>query len=282
MQMHRLILLLFVLRECTRVMAEKPSKKKPKIVDFGRDSYASASAVSSILKKAKEDGIPDGLSTFAERYQRRAKAYQSTNFGPLVQDVTLEADDGSEIKLPVQHPLAMIEVICREIAWFATWFLAILRNNGNKLKLMLYSDEVTPGNAVQHNNLRKTQCVYWNFEESGAAMVCEHCWFILMAVRSTVEKRISGGMSQITKVLLRLFFAPNGHDLRHGVFMDIGGTTVLVFAELSKVIQDERAHKAMFHCKGAGGNKLCMCCKNVARHTCNWLPDPRGYLISSA
>jgi hypothetical protein len=33
--------------------------------------------------------------------------------------------------------------------------------------IILYNDEITPGNALKHHNQRKVQAYYWSFREFG-------------------------------------------------------------------------------------------------------------------
>ncbi len=52
----------------------------------------------------------------------------------------------------------------------------------NPWSLILYSDEVTPGNVLATQNLRKIQVVYFSFLELGAqALAREDSWFCVTA-----------------------------------------------------------------------------------------------------
>ena len=95
---------------------------------------------------------------------------------------------------------------------------------------------------------------------------------------------LPGGLSEVFKHALKLFFgAPAGKDLRRGVPFNIGadGEQRLIVGRLGVMIQDERAHKFTFQCKGAGGHKLCCLCKNATDVKSALLPDPTGFLVSS-
>ena len=83
------------------------------------------------------------------------------------------------------------------------------------------------------------------------------------------------------KFCLKKFFGrPHGPDLRDGVAVVIGGESRLVMGEFGAMIQDERAHKFVTHCKRVSGIKPCCLCKNLVLPTSNLLPDPTGYLMA--
>ena len=53
--------------------------------------------------------------------------------------------------------------------------------------LILYTDEVTPGNALATQTSRKVYAIYYSFKEMGAAaLACEDVWFCLATIRSTL------------------------------------------------------------------------------------------------
>ena len=73
--------------------------------------------------------------------------------------------------------------------------------------LVFYSDEVTPGDALVHDNRRKLQVVYFSFLEFGPSVLArEDSWFTIAAKRSSEVCKISGGMSAVFAAALLLFF----------------------------------------------------------------------------
>lgn len=61
-----------------------------------------------------------------------------------------------------------------------------VRDSGIVLgEVVLYSDEVSPGNQPKHTNRRKLQVVYWSLQELGSLRLTnESSWFVLTAVRT--------------------------------------------------------------------------------------------------
>ena len=71
------------------------------------------------------------------------------------------------------------------------------------LKLALYSDEVTPGNVVSPDNLRKCWVVYWSIVNlPQQALHDEDAWFLLAVKRSSEVCKVDGGFSAIFGILI--------------------------------------------------------------------------------
>eukprot|EP00959_Pyramimonas_sp_CCMP1952_P227706 4760973-Pyramimonas_sp.AAC.1 len=87
------------------------------------------------------------------------------------------------------------------------------------MSIIVYSDEITPGNPLQSSNLRKVQCMYWSWQELGfPTLQNELSWFTACALRASEVQRLPGGMAELYKYVLRFFLGhPRSRDLRHGV-----------------------------------------------------------------
>ena len=159
--------------------------------------------------------------------------------------------DGSVFKMWVHHPLAMLAVVLTEKPEFAALLLEF-----ESPKIVMYSDEIVPGDAIRGND-RKVQCVYWSFMNFGSRLSDENLWFTLVTLRSSICKNLKSGMAQVYKALLTLFFgSPHSPDLRHGVaFSCSSGDSRLIFGHMGAFIQYEKAAKEFFQCKGARGIK---------------------------
>ena len=89
--------------------------------------------------------------------------------------------------------------------------------------LILYADEVVPGNQMHYDNLRKEWVMYFSFKELGVLTLgMEEAWFLAAAIRSKIVDDASGGISQVFSACIKLFFqnlhadlATSGMVLRH-------------------------------------------------------------------
>ncbi len=129
--------------------------------------------------------------------------------------------------------------------------------------IILYPDEVSPGNAHAPLNNRKFQAVYWSFLELGpAALSHGEYWLVMMAESSSNIQECAGGMSQVFVVLIKLFFEPNGFNAApsaSGILLNSLG--VRLFVVMGVVLQDGGAHKSVWH--SCDGSKMCMLRKNL-------------------
>ena len=89
--------------------------KRLKLIDFGRESRVSNAALAKILADAREFGIPEAVSEGTRRRQRKALCNQMTTYGQLVQQLRLVDDDGAAMTVPIQHPLAALEIAFQAI-----------------------------------------------------------------------------------------------------------------------------------------------------------------------
>ena len=128
---------------------------------------------------------------------------------------------------------------------------------GNKVRLIVYSDEVTPGQQLNARNDRKTHAVHWSLADFPiAALSCEDAWFAWTALRTTEVSNIDGGLSHVLKVLLKTSIH-NPYGMRHGVSIDLGfDALVLLFGDVHCTVQDLLAHKQSTLCKGHAGHRV--------------------------
>lgn len=88
--------------------------------------------------------------------------------------------------------------------------------------LVVFADEVTPGNVLRLDNKRKTLCIYVTIKELGSRYLKdERCWLPIAAIRSVVAKEVLGGQSAcIAAILHRMFIDDKIRE--NGVLLDLG------------------------------------------------------------
>ena len=129
--------------------------------------YVSQSAMAGVLKYAKTNELPAVHSRAQIRDAKNAFCNSETPYGKLVTEVANDADTS----ISVQNPAAVMWHLCKNSRAFshlvqkscATTPTSLLRPH----TLMLYIDEVTPGNALAYKNARRTWAVYWALAEWG-------------------------------------------------------------------------------------------------------------------
>ena len=101
---------------------------------------------------------------------RHARDFQNkkvqTKFGPLLQFVTARTERGGELKIPISHPFALLVTAVEQAKEFSMLLHDLLlekpSTTENPWQLLLYGDEVTPGNPLATNKKRKFQAIYWS------------------------------------------------------------------------------------------------------------------------
>ena len=134
---------------------------------------------------------------------------------------------------------------------------------GQPLNIIVYSDEVVPGNVIKPDNRRKLVQWYVSFVEFRLHLRNERVWLPVAALRSSMIQDIAGGLSAASRALF--------HSIVHEEDSLLKGTAVeipdpmLVTGRLSVFVGDESALKHVWAVMGASGIKTCFCCTNVVK-----------------
>ena len=119
----------------------------------------------------------------------------------------------------------LLQLICTESGQFQTAlrhaFQARPSTPDSPLRLILYTDEVVPGNVLRLDNRRKILCVYVSVKEFGSTLLKHECmWLPIALIRSSVMKDLKGAASACIKALLRTWFLKDKLSTE-GVLVDL-------------------------------------------------------------
>ena len=233
--------------------------------------HVSANALCGIIGYCQQHGVDELTSRRGELRIARDRSLETTPFGPMLLEKELFGTvPHPNRKVTVVNPLAFLYCAFQRGGGFAAALLAAHSETPSspelKWRLVLYGDEVVPGNQLQPANKRKVWVLYCSFLELMAHFHQEDAWFPLAAVPSHCLKHISAGVSQLYAVVLKQFFGDNVFDLSTGgirLATSDGSTAIRLFAEFAMMVQDGLAHKDVWLCKGDAGTRICMLCKNL-------------------
>ena len=186
-------------------------------------------------------------------------------------------NQGDPQTIAVQAPFAMLWKTANSCEFYADALRRQLAVRPSTMQdawgLVVYWDEVSPSNPLaKGKDLRKVQGVNWTFEELDDLWSCEYVWFELCAVRSDLVEKMKGGMSQLIRRMMLLFFDPAGFDiLNAGIQLNLYGEHVdaaptHLFARHSFNIADYPAHTEVLGNRTHNASKPCCCCRNVVDH----------------
>lgn len=258
------------------------------IASLGRGKYVSDSGLAAILSDVKQlfdVSLPASSRQSLKRC--RQEGLSSGSLGrPLVQELEITSA-GKTHKLTYVHPIATLEHFCSSCPSFASYIKKSLQkypsSPASPWNIIVYSDEVLPGNNLKHDNKRKLQTVYWSFQQfTHSGLSHDYLWFTLATIRSSRAKEM-GGMSVVLAKLLQTFFDEPGGLHITGLNLLLEGEFRTLWAFISTMISDADALKQALEMKGTGGLKLCVCCSNVVCFTSGVAEhDSTGSLVPSS
>ena len=157
------------------------------------------------------------------------------------------------------HPSAWLHRLCTECPEFAGFLEGCHRtcpsSLANPWRIVIYADEVVPGNPLKATNMRKVWGIYYGICETGhKCLQSEYGWHTLCILRRSRLKNL--GLSVLCEKLFHAF-----DDLSYG--QRFPGMSSLLTASLELLIADEAALKAVYENKGSSGLFPCMMCSNV-------------------
>ena len=234
-------------------------------------------ALSDILERLRAEPVEGNVSrhTCNRAARDSIEDVKETTQLPLVK--------GGQVKWTYLNPQKLLNKCIGRSPMLASGYEAALQDHPNSSEspwgLIVYFDELTPGNVLRLDNKRKTMAIYMSFAQLGHHRLCKtELWLTIAVARTSFIKTIAGGWSNMLRVLLRSAFL-GADSFQNGVVVHTRGPR-FIFARLSNVIADEAALKLGLDCKGASGLRPCPMCKNVmlkGSEVAN--RDRTGYLV---
>ncbi len=207
--------------------------------------HVSGSALAAVLEEIEQSGMPELRSRWDLGRASTLELGHETPYGKCSSTLSLKAKHGSDIKLPVVNPHAFIYRSFQLGGSFTSLvserLAAVPSTPENPWRIIMYSDEVVPGNPLAHDNRRKVWVIYFSWIELGSEILSnEDAWICVLVARSTEVHKVSAGMGQIFAAVLKLFFGPGPSDLSTAglALRTPTGEIVRLFCTLGMVLQD--------------------------------------------
>lgn len=186
----------------------------------------------------------------------------------------LNMSDGSMLEVPYMDPVAYLDRLLQASMYFRAVIQAKLGEfppGQAPWHIVLYTDEITPGNPMRSMNRRKAWITYWSFLELIGFLGDELFWFAMCVIRSdqvhSPKKKKDGvhaidGMSQVYRKILTILSSED--SLCSGKWLR--AVRHIIYAKPTLLIGDEPAIKHCVGHKGSAGNKPCLQCRNCVSH----------------
>jgi len=185
--------------------------------------------------------------------------------------VALPLQNGTTFRWPIANLSLLLPLALKECDGFATMFAEMMGIVGHARpwRLILYFDEVTPGNVISPDNRRKSYAFYVSFFELRRHLRLCEAWLCIAVLRHDVLREVQGGVPAACRGLLRTMLLGPSSLAEAGICITCprSGRPVILQVELSRILGDDAAGTAMFGFKGASGLRPCNDCKNVIMKT---------------
>ena len=241
------------------------------LVSLGRASYASKSAIASLLAHIDAEGLPESYDRAAQyRARKEICRNRSGDYGPLVIDVQVPLEGGKNQTMSFQNAFAFLQHNCMHSPHYSQIMQAALQRHpcspANPWRMILYQDGVDPSDGLGKNHSRKSAVIYWSFAELGmAALSREEVWGTICVARYSEYTKLAGKGGSLFEAVLNHLFGQ--HDFQRGgcSLTFPNGEHALLLAKPSILLADMPALKECLQCKGHSGTLCCPACANAVQ-----------------
>jgi hypothetical protein len=161
-------------------------------------------------------------------------------------------------------PAAYLHLLTLRSIAFASMLKSTVENG--MPTIVLYADEVEPGNPLRHGSQRLMQCIYWCMPEWPQHVLQKaNAWLVFGVMQTSTANIIDGGMGAVMRFVLNVFFT-SLHNFLAGIVVVSGtGAHYVITCTFAGFLGDEKGLKEIFGLKGASGMKPCISCTNAVR-----------------
>jgi hypothetical protein len=225
----------------------------------------SASAMSAMLQECTDD-LP--ILTGRGHISEASTAVLESNdaYGDMLSKLPAISSEGEGTTVTVVNLFSILQAAFEQGGSYQELLLrTVHEHEGRPLNMVLYFDEIVPGDPVGYANKRKFWTCYAAFKEFGPEVLCnEACWIPLLELRTEQCSLLAAGISQVCKLILRDIFLSDRCDVKNsGLLLKSESGYLRLFIEFGFLVQDGAAHKMVFHTKGDKGTKMCLICRNL-------------------
>ena len=170
-----------------------------------------------LLRSDVDIGESEQLERVALGRANQVHAKAQTTYGPVVQFMQLPGSDLQQFEYV--SPAAFLNYLSCMCDEFSDVLEATYFPN-NAATLILYGDEMTPGNPLRADGGRELLNFYYTLLELPTFMHHrKDGWFVLASLRSSLIDDITGGVSGLLTRIMRTLFADDcTHSLSKGIF----------------------------------------------------------------
>lgn len=156
----------------------EPASKRARLQHLrSKLPFVTQHALAAILSEAHNHGLPEPSSRRSIARARDAAVQHVTPYGPLHRTIPVLRCDGSNEDVEIQDPFAMMYDLANTSAKFAAAVQAAAATRPSTptcpWSLILYTDEILPGNQLGYKSARKMWGFYWTVHEFGTSALSD-------------------------------------------------------------------------------------------------------------
>ena len=186
-----------------------------------------------------------------------------TSYGPIIQELLLP--HASMTQWHYINPFAFVAHLCSINDWFYDLLTRAAAAPHETLSIIIYIDEINPGNPLRPDKARMLQAVYWTFAElPNWFLRRKDSWFTFGVIRNAIVEDFSGMVSEFMRIIVSVLFGTTGGDSwLTGTTVMNGGRSMIIRAKFAGFLADEKGLKEVFEIAGQAGSAPCISCLNV-------------------
>ena len=199
-----------------------PPQKRPKIdaVRLMGNRRLTANHIRAVLDALPTDtGVNfEAINIHEDFHTATEKLYDDD----IAASIPLQLKQGTVFPWPVARPQALIRSLVKISPSLRCMIAATPSTHDKPWKIVIYIDEVTPGNISAPMNSRKFVAVYYTFKELASLVRSQDFWFHFGVLRTNVLKFVEGGYGAMTKAIVHTFISDVESFCHVGIAIDVG------------------------------------------------------------
>ena len=220
----------------------------------------------------------------AEETTRSAKRKLNRRQSSMSQHIQILSLPSKEQPDDKPHFIANVVSFMQTLATQTSFFMSLLsrvafEHAGTPLQLLVYCDEVTPGNVLAPDHTRKSYLVYISFTAFRTWLSHTGSWLPIAVIRSKTMESLEGNFSE--HMLGCVLSLQQQLCKEEGLAFCVDQQSFWLQVDPKfAFVADEAAIKGFLGCKGASGVKPCVKCKNVLYKRANSQEGVNPYFVT--
>jgi hypothetical protein len=187
-----------------------------------------------------------------------------TPYGRVVQRLSLPFPKDVLPTWDIAHPFALLYHMSTLSRRFGVLMENAMGGKCEPIPIVLYIDEVVPGNPMRHDKGRTLQAIYWIISAWPQYILKRtEAWFTFAVLQSRIAAQLPGGIAALFPIVLKVFM-PEGTP---HITLIVHKAKESIAAPLSMhgFISDLKANSELFGVKSTAGTKTCSTCDNCVQ-----------------